>query len=286
MFLVLAAQAAPLVAVVVVDRAARDEGYALALEDVLVDDALPIEVGAGELVQIVDPDGGRHDLDVAAGEAWEVSGARGEAFMSRIGEDIRSDVVRIDGDRAAVRAIAAELGAEVLEAGGQTWLVRSDLLFDVPWVESDRIDEIALVRADAVLPTRPTRATRPGRPAPPPSTRAVPPVVDAVVATPVAPAPSAAPAAAAPVTSVPPVAPGAPPVRQRQGLDPEPYLGLYLCGNTTLYLAGGGAFAGAGRVGTWDVSAPGVVHLFADGGAVARAAIEVDRHFCRAIWEG
>lgn len=299
--LVLHAAAAPLVAVVVVDQEARDEGYAIALEDLVVGDALPVDVAEGEHVAVVAPDGERHPLDVAPGEAWEISGAAGEAWMSRLGEEVRTDVIVVRGEEQAIRALADALGAEVRGDGDRTWLVGEDILFDAPWVDPEGIGElreVKLVRVDEPIP-----ADRPSRLAAP---IAAPVAVAAPTAAPVA-APSGTPLDAVATTlptrakvacpdrkAPPPPPPAAPPEpaapsepagTQSPELDPMPYARMYLCGDgTPILLDPGGSFVHAEVAGEWYVSAPGVVHLLVGGGLWGRAAIEADRHYCRAVW--
>lgn len=292
------AAASPLPAVVVVDAAARDEGYAVRLDDLLRDDALPIEVAEGERVAIVDPDGGVHPLDVAGGEAWEITGAGGEAWVSTLGADVRTDVLGVRGDRSAIRELAEDLGARILVRDGQTWLVGRDVVLDASWASPDGVDAVFLVPADADPET-----TRPApvRPAP---IRVAPirPAQTGIVAAPaaIAPAPRAVPAAApptaavavAPVPAVPatPATPeiaAAPAPRAARHLDPDDYVGLYLCSDGGgLVLDPSGLFAHPLARGEWSVSAPGVVALTVDGQAWGRAAIETDRHWCRAVWQG
>lgn len=290
--LVSSAFADPLVAVVVVDQEARDEGYALELEDLVVEDALPVDVAAGESVRIVDPDGGRHPLDVAPGEAWVVSGPRGEAWMSRLGDEVRTDVLLVRGEEAAVRGMAAALHAEVRPSEDGYWLTRRDILFDAPWVEADglsRLDEVAFVRVDAEEPPAVARPVAPAAAAlPAASALAVTrPTAAAAVPSPASSAPTSSAPTAAPVEAAVAVAeaPPAPVERKLPVLDPDPYIGSYLCGDgSPLVLGWTGSFAAPSGSGDWYVSAPGVVRLVARNGAVERAAIEIDRHYCRAVW--
>ncbi len=286
--LVSAALAAPQVAVVVVDLEAREEGYALALEDLVFEDALPVDVVEGDRVMVVDPDGGRHPLDVAPGEAWVVSGPEGEAWMARIGEEIRTDVLLVRGDADAVRGFAEAMGAEVRIDEDQVWLVGRDLLFQAPWAEArglHRLDDVAFVPV--------------GREPPPGAVAAVDPAVGGSRRSVSAPARvlldrspdavrgSEGEARVLEVTPAPePEAPIEEEVRsERDPLDPGPYVGLYHCADgQPLALQPGGTFAVAGGSGDWSVSAPGVVHLHLAGGGGLRAAIETDRHYCRAVW--
>jgi hypothetical protein len=283
------ALADPLVAVVVVDQEARDQGYALELEDLVVEDALPVDVADGEHVRIVDPDGGRHEIDVAPGEAWEVTGARGEAWMSRIGQDVRSDVLLVRGDEDAVRALAGALRADVRPGDGGLLLVRPGLLFDAPWASApglDRVDEVRFVRVDearpavraVVAPVSATIATAPESPPVPPPT----PTAEAAVAPVAAISKPEAPEDVVPTESP---AEASPEDRLAVALDPGPYVGTYFCGDgNPLILAGSGFFAAPQGKGEWYVSAPGVVHLVIDGQPWGRAAIEADRHYCHAVW--
>lgn len=299
------ALADPLVAVVVVDEAAREEGYALQLEDLVLYEALPVAVGEGEEVRIVDPSGVRHALDVAPGEAWEITGPKGEAWMSRIGEEVRTDVLLVRGDDDAVGTLAEALGAEVVVEGEQTWLVGTDILFEAPWVGSEGLEklaEVGLVRAEPVeTPAEPRGSVPPPRPV------VVRQAVRAVAPAPVEAPPVAAPVAAAPVAQAPvpvaaavavraperraarvveePAAPAPEPADRTAVLDPEAYVGLYLCGDGTgLLLDPSGVFLHPHGSGEWYVSAPGVVRMLVDGATWKRAAIETDRRYCRAVW--
>jgi hypothetical protein len=298
------ALADPLVAVVVIDQAARDEGYALELEDLLIEDALPLDVGEGERVRIVDPDGGRHELDVAPGEAWEVSGPRGEAWMSRLGEEVRTDLLVVRGDPEAVEALARALGAEVVASPERTLLVREGILFDAPWAEVDgldRLDEVGLVRVEDAAPARPaspaTLAVRPPSPvaiAPPSLAAAIAPEkaeprVEALptgLARPRVEAPPEAPAEEEPVVEEPVAEEPVPELLavEEDPLDPVPYLGVWMCGDGTGLVLSAGGFTSPDAKGTWYVSSPGVVRLLVRGAVWGRAAIETDRHYCRAVW--
>lgn len=284
----------PLVAVVVIDQAAREEGYALELEDLVVEDALPIDVAEGEHVRIVDPDGRRHPLDVAPGEAWEVSGPRGEAWMSRLGEEVRTDVLVVRGDADAIVSLARALDADVRREDGRVYLVADGILFAAPWAQADgldRVDEVGFVRRDAAVD--PGAARRAPRRIP------AAPVAIGVVAPPaVASRPShrfgsdgGSPmmglerallaADAAPTRPVAPVAPTGRPA----ALDARPYLGSWLCADGSVLFLSSGGFAAAGVRGTWFVSSPGVVRLFVHGMPWGRAAFLGDRPYCRVVWE-
>lgn len=301
-WLVSVSVARPLVAVVVVDQEAREQGYALELEDLVVDDALPLEVAEGEQLAVLTPSGERQELDVAAGDAWEVTGRHGDVWMSRIGEEIRTDVLVVRGEAEAVEALARALDAEVRREDGQWLLVREDILYDAPWVDAS---ELAL---DEVRFARVSPETRP-------SPVALTPVAATAVAagTPaLAPAPDrrapVAPAAVAPASEPEPAVPDAPvaadadvpaPASEPEALvaealvdrpgsrsfDTAPYVGMYLCGDGTgLALDAYGGFASGQARGDWYVSSPGVVRLVVDGEVWSRAAVETDRRYCRAVW--
>ncbi|MEQ1566579.1 MAG: hypothetical protein ABMA64_13135 [Myxococcota bacterium] len=303
--------AQPLVAVVVLDQAARDQGYAVELEEWVIDDVLPVDVREGERVRIVDPDGGRHELDVAPGEAWEIAGPHGEAWMSRLGEEIRTDVIEVRGERASVQRLAESLGATLRIDGDRALLIRDDVLFDAPWVDAevDALDEVRLVRVDATrAPTRTATSapTRTATSAPTRSATSAPTSAPSSVAAPSAAlsAPSARvevnrctldPRSVAPPevaepprpVAVEPVPEPLPPDAEARWalLDPAPYVGLFLCGDgTPLLLSASGAYSVPEQNGQWVVSAPGMIHLLVDGVDVGRAAIEVDRRHCRAVW--
>lgn len=153
-FALAVAHADPVVAIVVMDEEAREQGYALELDGWLVEDALPIDVVEGETVHLVDADGQAEPLDVAAGEAWAISGEKGEAWMSVIGEDVRSDLVAVVGEAEAVVDLATDLGVDVFREGNRYYLKGDDVLFAVPWTEARMaatIREVGLVGTDEVL---------------------------------------------------------------------------------------------------------------------------------------
>lgn len=294
----------PLVAVVLIDEAARNEGYALELEDLVVDDALPIDVAAGEHVRIVDPDGQRFEIDVAPGEAWEVTGPGAEAWMSRIGEDVRSDVLVVRGDADAVLSLAQSLHAEIRHERGQTLLLREGILFAAPWAEMrgvDRLDEVSLVPVDAPAVSQtgaaPARRVAPARRIRKNPVRAVAPVAPI---TPSAPVLSTIPAVVAPrAADAPPAVPAAPaeptaaavtdetdapkPMDDRSPLDPTRYLGVWLCGDGNVAVLSPGGFAAGGANGTWRVSSPGVIRLEVRGALFGRVAFG-EEGSCRAVW--
>jgi hypothetical protein len=91
--------------------------------------------------------------------------------------------------------------------------------------------------------------------------------------------------------SAPPVAPAAPAApaaatrAPKPTLDPDDYVGLYLCADGAgLVLDPSGLFAHPKARGEWYVSAPGVVRLTVNGQWWGRAAIETEHHWCRAVW--
>lgn len=282
----------PLVAVVVIDQAAREEGFALELEDLILEDALPVDVAPGEHVRIVDPDGARHELDVAPGEAWEITGPDAEAWMSRIGEDVRSDVLVVKGDPIAVRALATALKAEVVREDGQTLLVRDGILFAAPWVvadDLDLIDEVSLRRAHTARPAvdrTPTRRPLAAAPARPLA------VVSATPAAPIVPVLSAVPSATTPVAKAKPATSVAA-LAERSGrratavtLAREPYFGAWLCGDGRVAFLAGNQFSAAGVEGTWVVSAPHVIRLYVGGQSWGRIAFsDAATPSCVAVWK-
>jgi hypothetical protein len=285
----------PLVAVVVIDEAAREQGYALELEDLVVDDALPIDVAVGEHVQIVDPDGQRFELDVEPGEAWEVTGPQAEAWMNRIGEDVRSDVLVVRGAPDAIRSLADALDAEVRHENGQTLLIHEGILFAAPWAKMtglDRIDEVSLVRAPTAIGGPVRRVTLHRAPAvvrPRVAVPRTPSVPKAPITPKVAPPVPALPApvvtidvAPAPTEDSTPV-PKATPAR-RDPLDPSRYFGAWLCSDGNVAILSAGGFAAAGVQGSWRVSAPGVVRLEVEGALFGRVAFGGEGDYCRAVW--
>ncbi len=301
LFAVALAQADPVVAIVAIDEAAREQGYALQLDGWMVEDALPIDVVEGETVHLVDADGRKELLDVAAGEAWEVSGHAGDAWMSVLGEDVRTDLVAIVGDPAAVVDLATDLGVDVFREGQRYYLKGDDVLFAVPWTKArlaSTIREVGLVGTDEVLEHE-TRASPPLRPA---DAHALPRFVPA--APPARTGRSAIPrplAEVAPLASLGALPSAAPPPRHPDlpqavpterphadpnvSLDPEAYAGRYRCRNELMWLHPAGVFSFRGTTGTWRVSAPGVVRMYDhEGQLLARAAVEPERGFCREAW--
>ncbi len=296
------AHAQPLVAVVVVDEEAREHGYVLELDGWLVDDALPIDVVEGDVVQLVGPDGAAHPLDVAAGEAWEITGPQGEAWMSALQEDVRTDLIAVRGDRASVDALATTLGAEVLVRDGVTYLSGRDVLLDAPWVDdpvAQRVREVRLVRVDeASVAKQPVRSraalARPASHRGVVGTKPAPVAAPAPVLETVAPVKAAAPSVAEVAAPTPPVdeVPPRPSAESsiasdlsRVEHDRERYAGLYLCRGTPLLLHPAGVYLLGEHQGSWHVGAPGVVRLQGPEGELwYRAAVEPDRAFCRELW--
>ena len=287
------AQAQPLVAIVVVDQEARDSGYALEIDGWLVEDALPVDVAAGERVALVDSVGRAELLDLAPGEAWEVTGADGEAWMSKLDEEIRTDLIVVRGSEASIEALAESLNADVFSEDGRIYLSGKDILLDAPWVEDEaalEVEEVALVRVEAEaaegaepeqtgvftpaparIPTRSLAAATPAglsSPAPavdPPSTEAEGQAEERVA------------------PELPRVEPEARP--ELRDDHPARYAGLHLCRDDVLWLHPSGTYAFRGVDGVWSVATPGVVRLLTDDGQVLfRASIDPKSRFCRDVW--
>jgi hypothetical protein len=296
------AQAQPLVAVVIIDQEARDHGYALELDGLLVHDALPIDVVEGEVVSVVDPLGQVAPLGVAMGEAWEVTGPQGEAWMSILDEDVRTDMIAVRGHRRAVARLAEALGAEVTERDGISYLSARDVLYDAPWVEDidlARIEELSYVRVDEVIPSTRTLPTRHR-----PVRRVEAQTVLAAAATARTAVQSAEAVGLLKATEVTQSGETSTPeqpseaelalVQQRLDrlelldrldADRERYAGLHLCRDSMLFLHPSGIYQLAGDQGEWRVGAPGVVRMFGPNGELwYRAAIEADRSYCRDVW--
>ncbi len=303
--LVSTASADPLVAVVVVDQEAREEGYVLEIDGWLIEDALPIDVAEGESLELIDPSGHVEPLDVRPGEAWEVTGPRGEAWMSLLDDEIRTDLIAVKGSVESVDALAEALDADILLAEGTVYLKARDVLLDAAWVEDElalQIDQVELVRVrkadkgdeDGKLPSaarpRPARRTASiaastwTRPVAAPVSVAEP--VNAPVETEVS---GGSAAAGAPDTSAEPVAP-APEVDE--AVEPAravgeaaylAYAGDYQCRNETLWLNAGGTWVFRGVSGTWRMVSPGVVRMESWAGELWwRAGIQ-EGH-CRDVW--
>jgi len=309
LLLALAHAADPLVAVVVIDQEARESGYALQLDGFLVDDAIPLDVVDGDELLLVDPDGRAEPLDVAVGEAWEITGPEGEAWMATLDEEVRTDLIAVKAPYRTVKRLAEALSAEVKVSDGVTYLAAPEVLYDLPWVEgldTRRLEEVRYVRVDELVDDdAPVRMVRKGvaRRAPAVASVAVPePAVDPVPA-PMAAAPAVASvpapvvAAARPLantwTAAPepepePVVPVIAPVSDAQlahEAQLEAYAGLYLCRDQQLFLHPAGIYVFAGQRGEWHVGAPGIARLEGpDGELWYRAAIEPERGFCREVW--
>lgn len=301
-----------LVAVVVVDQEARESGYALALDGFLIDDALPVDVVEGDELVLVDPAGRTEPLDVAMGEAWEITGSDGEAWMSTLEEEVRTDVIAVRAPYRTVKRLAEALSAEIQVVDGVTYVAAPEVLYDLPWVEgvaSRRLEEVRYVRVDELVEEAPSR-TRDLRPA-----ASRPAAALVAVGAPSAPlpapegrvAPTRAPARSEVVPHlVPHLAPDLPappaPVAVVAEVAPPPasvpdppgdaameahlaYAGLYLCRDQQLLLHPAGFYRFAGQTGEWTVGAPGVARLQGpDGELWYRAAVEPERGFCREVW--
>jgi hypothetical protein len=296
------ASAEPLVAVVVVDEEAREEGYALEIDGWLVEDALPVDVAEGEVLELVDPDGRVEPLDVQPGEAWEVTGPKGEAWMSLLDDEIRTDLIAVKGSPKSVDALAAALDADIVLADGTVYLKARDVLLDAAWVEDElalQIDEVELVRVrkaeEPEASDTPTPASTPSR-----SIHRA-----AAAAAAIGVRPAARPVAEAPASKTPAVsgtstvdAPEAPVAAAPTVDDVEPfsrdpravgeaaylaYAGDYQCRNETLWLNAGGSWVFRGVSGSWRMVSPGVVRMESWTGELWwRAGIQ-DGH-CRDVW--
>ncbi|MCB9675526.1 MAG: hypothetical protein H6737_10445 [Alphaproteobacteria bacterium] len=294
LFLASAAFAEPLVAVVVVDQEAREQGYALEIDGWLVNDALPVDVAKGEVLRLVDPAGRTEELDLAPGEAWEVTGPDGEAWMSLLDDEIRTDLIAVRGPAEAIGALAKSLDARIEVREGVVYLKGDDILLDAGWVDDElalQVDEVTFVRVrvreDDAQPARPA-----GRPA----IAAVPAVLPVAVPA-VAPTPVAAPEIAAPAAD--PVID--PRERTRGRAKPEPkrpppgrvvgeaaweaYAGRHMCRGEMMWLHPDGTYGFRGVVGYWQVVSPGIVRLESlEHELWWRAAIEPTTGHCRDAW--
>lgn len=295
LFALSSAHASPHVAVVVIDEQARDEGYALQVDDWLVEDVLPVEVAEGERVHLVDADGHRERLDLEVGEAWEVTGAKGEAWMSVLEEEVRTDLIRVKGSPQTIEALAKSLDAKVVVDGDATYLSAERILFEVRWVEEEvarDVREIGLVRVeveevevsgDSAVATHLGGLLKAAAKGPldvkQPVGVAVP-----IASVPVSPEAGmfevleptvVAVVSALPVLDIP-----------LAGENARPrYAGTLLCRSSVLWLHPAGMYAVGGVEGTWSVTAPGVVRLYLDDGTLwARAAIDPDTRRCRDVW--
>jgi len=281
-----------------VDQEARDNGYALQVDGWVVDDALPVDVADGEHVLIVDPAGRTEPLDLMPGEAWEITGPMGEAWMSLLNEEIRTDLIAVRGSPSSIEALAMSLDAQVLIEGDLTYLSAEDILYDAPWVEDAdalAVDDVALVRVEAeaaqeavVTQTEPAQVGPVGRVPAVPSLRAIPPATGPAVSTSASPhADPSSGIGAVEETADPAIALDEPrSTDPRVGDDARPrYAGMFLCRDDVLWLDASGVYAFRGINGVWTVTTPGVVRLNTPTGEVLfRAAISPDRNFCRDVW--
>lgn len=293
------AVAKPLVAVVVVDREAREEGYAIEIDGWLVEDALPVDVAEGEVLKLVDPDGRTERMDVAAGEAWEVTGARGETWMALLDDEIRTDLLVVTGDPSAIRELAESLEAEVFEEDGKTYLAGKDVVLDAGWVDQElalQIEQASFVKVrarDDDAPEQPVdRAPLAARGAILPQVAPLAPVEEApapqqaVVAPAAAVATAVQPAVRVPVEQAAPEQPAQDDFPSDEVMAQlERYSGIHVCGNRVLVnMRPDGTWAFDGIVGYWHVSAPNVVRLQTfEGQTLYKAAFD-DQVQCMAVW--
>ena len=249
---------------------------------------------------LVDPDGRTEPLDLAAGEAWEISGPQGEAWMSLLDEEIRTDLLAVRGSPSAVEALAEHLEAEVLSDGSTTWLSAPDILLNAPWVEDSRaaaITEVSLVRVEESLsaeqPSTPSAGAAAAVPRVPPSRLPADamPTSEAPTALPEAPAKALRGSTRACADKTPTVArPAAAELvdgwqdHDLAAAGMEAYAGTHLCGDDVLWLHPAGSFAVRGISGTWSVSAPGVIKMERAGQIEFLGSIHPDTGYCRAVW--
>lgn len=291
-----AAYAQPMVAIVVVDQEARESGYALEIDGFVVDEALPLDVAEGERLQIIEPDGRAEPLHVAPGEAWEVVGPDGEAWMSELDNEVRTDVLLVRGEAESIAALAETLDAELIVDGDRTWLAGKDVLLDAPWVDNAdglQLDEVTLVRVDDEAPVR---LTTPAGAADKPIRRRAK-AQPAIASRSAAAGSEAKPESSdsADRSSSPDGSPDDEAVEaalRESSLDfgadhavRGNYAGLHLCADDMLWLHPAGVYSLRGVTGTWSVGAPGVVRMHTDMGEVLfRAAIDPQTGFCRDVW--
>ncbi|MEZ4323239.1 MAG: hypothetical protein R3F61_37590 [Myxococcota bacterium] len=285
----------PVVAVVLVDREARDSGYALEIDGWLVDDALPVDVAKGEVLKLVDPEGNAEALDLAPGEAWLVTGSKGEAWMSLLDEEVRTDLIAVRGDDAAIDALATALDARVVEHEGSIYLSAEDILLHAGWVEDDqarRLDEVGFVTVQDAPPTRtPIRRVPAGL-----ITRRTAETPERVKVSGVLPAsaPAAVPSQSEAVTPAPVDVPtpeqaqAAERTSEAEALmerSRERYAGVHLCQDDVIWLGASGVWGARGANGQWFESSPGVVRLESfDGELWWKAAFRGEKPRCQALW--
>lgn len=109
--------------------------------------ALPLEIEAHE-VELVGPEG-RLRLPVTANTAYQVDGW-GTARQWRLGEEVRTDAVEVDGDETAVRNLAWALGSRAPRRWNGRWRLEApDALVRLSWMgDLPEISEVALVPTD------------------------------------------------------------------------------------------------------------------------------------------
>jgi hypothetical protein len=283
-----AASAQPVVAVVLVDREAREAGYALEIDGFVVDDALPVGVAPGEVLHLLDPHGDPEPLDVTPGEAWEITGKHGEAWMSMLGEDVRTDRFVVKGDPRDLEELAAELDGTLVTEGDVVYLAGKGVLLAAARVDSAlglRVDEVGFAKgSDAPEPSsiavsRPS-STLPASSGVPSSSTPVRPVVPPAVTA----GSNAAIAAAEPRDDSRRARRQADAEREAHEAALRRYAGVHLCGNAVLSLHPAGVFALNGSQGNWRVSAPGVIRLESFSGDLLYRAAFSEPRFCRAVW--
>lgn len=284
------AWANPMVAVVVVDREARDQGYAIQIDGWLVEDALPVSVAQGEVLQLVDPDGRPETMQVEPGEAWEVTGPEGETWMALLDDEIRSDLLVVSGPRTAIDSLARDLGATVFEEDGKIFLSGENILLESGWVHDEkalRVEQVSFVKVRAKVAERPQvpLAARSSATVLEPATRTeVPPAS--------APSTAEGPAAQAEPASEPSRTKRA--RREQKVTEDFPsdaelaayqrFAGIHVCNNELLGLRRDGTYQFRGEAGSWSMIGNRVARLHGANGAVLwRAGFNADRH-CVAVW--
>jgi hypothetical protein len=121
--------------------------------------ALPIEVQAGGEVLLVTPVE-RRRLAIAPATLYEARGWPVAVVPSRLGEDVRTDLVDVDGPAARVRDLGSALGAGTPEPWVGHWRLQgADVLVRLAWM-----GDLPDISAVAAIPTETPRAA--GVPAP------------------------------------------------------------------------------------------------------------------------
>jgi len=303
MWWISAAVASPVV-VVIVDEEARMAGYALEVEDEVLDTPLPVTLHDDEPVHLLGPRGLRERMDLSDGEAWEIQGSSGELWMSLLEEDVRIDLIEVRADSVTVAELARAIDGDVIEEGGRTFVYGPEALYGVARLRGQlaaEVDQVSLVFEDDLADPPSDESIERSRVTSRAVVRAVPSAAQSARQTPsmvVLPTSVARPTALRDVgglfdhatptgelMAVPMAEVSTKP--NTAALDTEAYAGVHLCRGQLLTLSPSGYYAFGGATGPWRVSAPGVVRLLSPDGAELwwRAAFGLEHRQCVEVWD-